>query len=1404
MATVSATGSLDFRGASDLTYEASADLSHLQPLLGIESLRGSLQLEGSAAGVWPDLDATGRLTAADVVVQDGGCQSLELDYRASQLGSNPVAAARLQLQNLTFGELRVETAEFQASYEGSLREVTFEARLAEPPLMESRLGGRLSLGNSVRHAVFDIVELRFGDRVWRAPKPLNITMGPGTLDVGHFRLERGEESVSLTGRIENRSLYGVRLEASSIDLTYLKSVLGLPDPVVGRASFSLQGVGSFSEPVLRGDLRITPSPAEDLPFELLHAAVRYESRELTGQISIRQEDRDVLHSEVEAPLYLGLADIPLSRRLMDGPLSLSLRLRRPDLTSLRAVMPALLLTGDLQGNVSIYGTYAQLELASEIDWRNGGLGGMLEKVFAPVRMTAELTIADSMPLPEEALASHALTLRLRRLDVHMDSASGRLPAMGTGQISRPVEIADARLQAEATWSADGFEATISSLKAETDISNLPAALSARAHLTASSLTLRHLQVQTPESRIEASGELTLADRSFELHMEVPRLNPGEFSAVVPPFLSSEVHGDAWLDGSPSELMLVANLRYGQAAVQVEGSADLQESAFSADVTVSELALDHFLPVGSGKLNANLSLQGSGFGSPDRKADLHLSFNSEEIDLAPELKGVVRAALTGSVVSLEELRIDSVPLQLKVAGALSENRQLQADYQVIFKDWAPFGPQSAQPVLTSGSLAGSMGGSLGALRTRGDLRLESWTYGDFQGGQATLTFEGEDLATSPRSTLTATFEGVQGRGMPTGSVTLGARYQDGLARFDAAVTDGPYQRTRVAGRVTLQEEQNINLSTLHLKYRHWSWENAGPVRIVRQPGGAILLEDFHLVYGEQAIQGNGSWDPSGPLAASIRVHQLEIKPWLLTFLPAVSASGRLSLDLDLSGNTESPEAAGVLQLRDLTWKELPLGRIRVASSFRDGRLENHFQWHDGDRQILEIKGNLGLQKDYPLELRAQSSSLDLARLAAGFDVVEHSGGLLDLQLHAGGTVADPDLTGELAIRDGVLLLASTGERYRDIEAQLTLNGNRLELAGLTAASSKGTLRAGGWLETEDLRLKDLYLSLRAQDFKLMNTESVQGRLTGAIEARGPLDALAVKGNVTIPRARIRLDDFGAGPVSVSPEDLTVSGVYSGDPEEVVGGSETTEAESDSPVVRGLRTELSVRLPRNSWVVGPETAVEIEGTLLVKKLPDEPFILGGSAQTVRGHVTYRGRKFDLERGRVTFSGAEENKPILDVLARHNVSDYTITLHVEGDSRAPDLTFSSSPELPEEDILSLLAFGKTIDRLSGSEKTALSSQGAAIAGNIISSILEKRFGDTLGLDTLEFEVGDELGTGSVRGGRYVTQDLFLSYERQIGEQGGNTVEVEYSLGPRVKLKGASDDKGQSSLDLFWHIEY
>ena len=719
LASISATGSLDFRGASDLVYEARADLSKLQPLLGIESLRGDLHLQGTAEGMWPDLDTEGSLTAADVLLRGNGIRLLNLDYQASQLGAVPRASARLQLQDLEVGELPIETAELEATYEGTVRQAAFTAQLSHSPELEGTLAGSLTLGGTVQHVVLDTVELRFGDRTWQAPKPVDIALGSGIFEIRSFRLTQGEESVSLTGRIENQSLHGVRLEASSIDLTYLSSRLGLPHPVTGRASFVMQAAGPFSEPVLHTDLRVTPLTADELPFERLLATLRYETKELTGQISVRQDERDVLLSEFQAPLNMALADIPLSRRLLDGPLNLSLGVRRPDLTSLRAIMPAPAFSGTLEGDVSVHGTYAQLKLASEIDLQNVGVEGMFEEVFAPVRLSAELKTADSVSLLAESLASNSLALRLRHLELHVTSASGRLPPSGTQRMSRVGRNCQCPLAGGRHLErADGFEATIASLRAETEAFNLPAtALSASAQLTGSTLDLRHLRFATPDSRIEAIGQMTLADRRFELEMEIPRLNPREFGADLPTSFSDDVHGRVRLEGSPSELALTAHMWSGEANVQVDGAVDFRNPAYSAEVTLSELAIDRFLSAGTGKLNAHLSMRGSGFAAPDRKAELHLSFSSEEFNLAPEFKGHARAALIGSAVTLDEFRIDSLPLQLTASGSLFENRELEAGYQVVFKDLAPLGPQSGKTSLASGSLTGSIGGALDALRSQ---------------------------------------------------------------------------------------------------------------------------------------------------------------------------------------------------------------------------------------------------------------------------------------------------------------------------------------------------------------------------------------------------------------------------------------------------------------------------------------------------------------------------------------------------------------------------------------------------------------------------------------------------------------------------------------------------------------
>jgi translocation and assembly module TamB len=338
------------------------------------------------------------------------------------------------------------------------------------------------------------------------------------------------------------------------------------------------------------------------------------------------------------------------------------------------------------------------------------------------------------------------------------------------------------------------------------------------------------------------------------------------------------------------------------------------------------------------------------------------------------------------------------------------------------------------------------------------------------------------------------------------------------------------------------------------------------------------------------------------------------------------------------------------------------------------------------------------------------------------------------------------------------------------------------------------------------LQQFDLALQADNFTAMHTPSLEAIVSGTMAIGGSPQDMSATGKLTVPRARYRLTGkLGGGPADVEPWELTVAGVYGPGPEAASLNGQPTAVRKRVPLPF-LRADLTVDIPRNAWVQGTRMAIEVRGSMHVAKALDQPFVLDGSIETVRGFASFYGKKFVLQEGMVTFTGEEEINPFLDVTVTHTVSDYTVSVYVGGKARQPKLTLTSTPELPQEEIVSLLVTGKTTDRLSSAERSALPGQAGQIVGGVAVDELGKVLGNPLGLDTVEIEAGEKLGTGRIGVGRYVTQDLFLSYEyeREVGKQGGNKVGVEYSINRQLKLKGSSSDTGEAALDILWRLDY
>ncbi len=114
--------------------------------------------------------------------------------------------------------------------------------------------------------------------------------------------------------------------------------------------------------------------------------------------------------------------------------------------------------------------------------------------------------------------------------------------------------------------------------------------------------------------------------------------------------------------------------------------------------------------------------------------------------------------------------------------------------------------------------------------------------------------------------------------------------------------------------------------------------------------------------------------------------------------------------------------------------------------------------------------------------------------------------------------------------------------------------------------------------------------------------------------------------------------------------------------------------------------------------PELTVQ---TSLAKLSGDVDLRLRGTAanagaarpcQHCRGRYQAGGTKYHLERGDITFIDPVRIDPVLDVEATTRVRDYDITIGLHGTLERLNTTYRSDPPLSSDDIISLLAFGKT----------------------------------------------------------------------------------------------------------------
>ena len=131
------------------------------------------------------------------------------------------------------------------------------------------------------------------------------------------------------------------------------------------------------------------------------------------------------------------------------------------------------------------------------------------------------------------------------------------------------------------------------------------------------------------------------------------------------------------------------------------------------------------------------------------------------------------------------------------------------------------------------------------------------------------------------------------------------------------------------------------------------------------------------------------------------------------------------------------------------------------------------------------------------------------------------------------------------------------------------------------------------------------------------------------------------------------------------------------------------------------------------------------------------------------------------------------------------------------------SSTPALPEDEILSHLLFGKSIGDLGPLQVAELASALATISGNGSSLNVLSTARKGLGLDTLSFTSDSINGNGTlITGGKYLSRDVYLEVEAATAT-GETVTRLLYDITSWLRAESEVSQKG-SSLKLKWFWDY
>ena len=633
---------------------------------------------------------------------------------------------------------------------------------------------------------------------------------------------------------------------------------------------------------------------------------------------------------------------------------------------------------------------------------------------------------------------------------------------------------------------------------------------------------------------------------------------------------------------------------------------------------------------------------------------------------------------------------------------------------------------------------------------GKFFFEGWASGENRSIFGDLRISDARLSTAlPLVNLTVP----ELEGTLNGNVNVNARFPWRQARIVGRVTDGIFRRQKIS-----KAEFDAGLENQVWKINEMT-ALIGDEGILIAEGGIDEKQNMEIQIAAKDID------------ASL-LPDLVYQDWPL--------GGKLQIVSQIGGNLSSPEVALSAAIAAGNFGGTEFDKFHSLLILKDGQIRvEQMALQKGEYQASAY-GTIPLStvleaenaREESMDLTLRLDNGNLAILPALNPVFLEASGETRGELKISGTLAEPRIIGEVAVRDGRILFNKVKKPLENIELEVDFSGDTFTVKEGSAKMGRGHVTLAGQGGLTGTSLMEYQASVRANRLEV-ESPYYKGEINGELNLASGVRRPMFSGEMNFSNVTITV-----------PLTLMIQ-------------------ESQAVYLPTVGLDVKFNLGEKVRLYDPVFYdISPRGELRLRRTLQNP-ALEGYLEATSGRIWYFGNQFQVTDAKADFQTFQGLMPTMKLEAQHRLTNSLILLQGEGIAAQMQFDLSSEPTMSQEEIRNLLLF-KTdqVDINSPEFSQQVASMGAmALLEMSLQSQrlfgLEKFAQENFGVDELQLaqvrfynrsaeDAGRFEANYGVRVGKSLGERVYFSHILSMDEPSNGISTLRYDFNRYWNLSG------------------